>query len=42
MSLYEKKPVVVIDDNIYDLIGRFKELLCKKDFGHLNNNLLWF
>ena len=33
MSLYEKNPVVVIDDSIYDHIGDYKKIFCKKEFG---------
>lgn len=33
MALYDKKTIVVIDDNIYDLMEDYKHILCRKDFG---------
>ncbi len=33
MSLYERNPVVVIDDGIYDLMDDYRKIFCKKEFG---------
>ena len=41
MSLYGNNPVVVIDDDIYDLMGSYKKVFCKKEYGSSLEGVTW-